>query len=63
MQGSGVSEIVNLRSARKRKARDDKRKAADANAAKHGRTKGEKRAEAAEKARAEKALDGAKQEP
>ena len=36
-----MSEIVNLRQARKRRARDEKRRKGDANAAKHGRKKAE----------------------
>jgi hypothetical protein len=37
-----VAEIVNLRTARKRKARDDAASKADTNRAKFGRTKAEK---------------------
>lgn len=37
-----MAEIVNLRTARKRKARDDADAKADANRAKFGRTKAEK---------------------
>ena len=37
---------MNLTRARKSRARDEKRQAADANAAKHGRTKVEREAEA-----------------
>ncbi len=53
-----MAEVVNLTRFRKEKARAEKRAGAEANAAKHGRTKAEK---ALEKARAEKAardLDG-----
>lgn len=53
-----MAGVVNLNRFRKEKARADRRAEADANAAKHGRTKAEK---ALEKARAEKAardLDG-----
>lgn len=53
-----MAEVVNLNRFRKEKARAEKRAEADANAAKHGRTRAEK---ALEKARAEKAardLDG-----
>ncbi len=37
-----MSNLVNLKQARKRKARADKRKAADENAARHGRSKADK---------------------
>lgn len=47
-----MAGIVNLNRFRKEKARADRRAEADANAAKHGRTKAEK---ALEKARVEKA--------
>jgi hypothetical protein len=53
-----MAGVVNLNRFRKEKARAEKRAEADANAAKHGRTKAEK---ALDKARAEKAardLDG-----
>ncbi len=53
-----MAGVVNLNRFRKEKARADRRAEADANAAKHGRTKAEK---ALEKARAEKTardLDG-----
>jgi hypothetical protein len=48
-----MAEIVNLRQAKKRAARKAARLVADANAAKHGRTKAER---TLEKARAEKAV-------
>ena len=57
-----MGEVVNLRTAKKQAARKAARSVADANAAKHGRTKAER---ALEKARAEKAvreLDGHKRE-
>jgi len=47
-----MADIVNLRQARKAKARDGKAKDADANRAAHGRTKADK---SLTKARAEKA--------
>lgn len=53
-----MAGVVNLGRFRKEKARAEKRAEADANAAKHGRTRAEK---ALDKARAEKAardLDG-----
>jgi hypothetical protein len=51
-----MGEIVNLRRARKTKAREDAARAGDAARAKHGRRKAETAAEAAEAARAERAL-------
>jgi hypothetical protein len=57
-----MGEVVNLRTAKKQAARKAARSAADANAAKHGRTKVERDLQ---KARAEKAareLDGHKRE-
>ncbi|MCF6316172.1 MAG: DUF4169 family protein [Marinosulfonomonas sp.] len=52
-----MNEIVNLNQARKTRARDDKRIAADANAAKFGRTKAERIAQAARSDKARKMLD------
>lgn len=57
-----MAEIVNLRQARKAKARDAARKAGDANAAKHGRGKGEKARDAAERAAEARKLDGHRRE-
>ncbi|MES2915874.1 MAG: DUF4169 family protein [Pseudomonadota bacterium] len=57
-----MGDLVNLRIAKKQAARKAARSVADANAAKHGRTKAERDLE---KARAEKAareLDGHKRE-
>jgi hypothetical protein len=57
-----MGEVVNLRTAKKQAARKAARSAADASAAKHGRTRVERELE---KARAEKAtreLDGHKRE-
>ena len=57
-----MGEVVNLRTAKKQAARKADRSMADANAAKHGRTKAERELE---KARAEKSareLDGHKRE-
>jgi hypothetical protein len=53
-----VTGVVNLRQARKARARDAAKAEATANAARHGRSKGEKAREAADKARAEAQLDG-----
>ncbi len=57
-----MSGVVNLRQARKARARDAAKREADANAARHGRTKGQKAREAADKARAEAHLDGHRRE-
>jgi len=58
-----VAEIINLRRARKAKARDAAQRRADANRAKHGRTLAERRAADLEGARTERRLDGARREP
>ena len=55
-----MSEIVNLRLARKRTARKAREDEAAANRAKHGRSKAERTAGDAERSRIAKALDGAK---
>ncbi|MCA0273138.1 MAG: DUF4169 family protein [Proteobacteria bacterium] len=52
-----MAEIINLRQARKTKARDEKRAAGDENAARHGRSKALKALEKARNDRAEAALD------
>ncbi len=52
-----MAEIVNLRQARKHKARAEKEKTAEANRLAFGRTKAEKQTTRLEKARAEKSLD------
>lgn len=52
-----MAEIINLRQARKTKARDEKRVAGDENAARHGRSKALKSLEKARNDRAEAALD------
>ena len=57
-----TAEIVNLRKARKAKARRDKEVEASANRAAFGRTKGQKQLEALDKARAAKTLDDAARE-
>mgnify|MGYP003556019459 CR=1 FL=1 len=58
-----MAEIVNLRQAKKQAARKAARCEADANAAKHGRTKGERTLEAARAEKAARELDGHKREP
>ena len=57
-----MGDVVNLRQARKVKARRDKEAQAAANRALHGRTKAERAADAAARARVEQQLDGAKRE-
>lgn len=57
-----MAEIINLRSARKAKARSVKDADAEANRLKFGRTKAEKQREAAEKARAEQHIEGHKRD-
>lgn len=53
-----MSEIVNLRQARKRKARTEKETAAAVNRAKFGRTKGEQWQTDSERAKAARDLSG-----
>jgi len=53
-----MAEIVNLRLARKAKARTDKQKQAERNRAAFGRTAAEKKAATAERARQARELDG-----
>lgn len=55
-----MGEVINLRRARKAKARVEAATTAAANRAAFGRTKAERAADAAEKARQNKTLDGAK---
>jgi len=57
-----MAEIVNLRAARKAKQRSVADAEATANRAAHGRTKAQKKAAAAEAARQDRTLDGAKLE-
>ena len=57
-----MAEVVNLGRARKARARALKETTAAANRALHGRTKAQKQAEAAEKAKRDALLDGAKRE-
>lgn len=55
-------EVVNLRLARKAKARVEAARLAETNRVRFGRTKGQRVADAQEAARAERAIDGAKLE-
>jgi hypothetical protein len=54
---SSMANLVNLNRYRKKRARDDRQKTAEANRVKHGRTKAEKRKERHEREREEAALD------
>ncbi|MEZ5753036.1 MAG: DUF4169 family protein [Paracoccaceae bacterium] len=58
-----MAQIINLRTRRKQAERDDARKSADANAAKHGRTKAEKSLTKARADKAERDLDAHRREP
>jgi len=58
-----VAEIVNLRAARKQKARAASAATADANRVAFGRTRAEKQATQAETARHARTLDNARREP
>lgn len=58
-----MAELVNLNRARKARQRAEKRAEADGNAAKFGRTKAQKAAEAAAAERARATLDAHKREP
>ncbi len=58
MTGTGSGKVINLRAARKSAARDAARAAGDANAAKFGRSKAQKRVEEADADRAARHLDG-----
>ena len=58
-----MAEIINLRSARKARARADKDATAAANRRLFGQTRDEKRAAREAQARVDRTLDGAKREP
>jgi len=57
-----MAKVINLRMARKARDRAAKRQGADENAARYGRTRTERVAEAMDKARARAHLDGTKRE-
>ncbi len=57
-----MAEIVNLRQARKRKARQDKERAAEQNRLLHGRGKAEKTRDRDESQRSASFLDGHRRE-
>lgn len=58
-----MAEILNLRQARKAKARAEQETEAAANRARFGQTKAEKQSKAARKALTEKTLDAHRREP
>tara|TARA_R110000787_G_scaffold284547_1_gene398375 strand:- start:5378 stop:5683 length:306 start_codon:yes stop_codon:yes gene_type:complete len=55
--GQDMGDVINLRQARKAKARTDKARQADVNRAKFGRTKAQRQAEDQQRARQEAAVD------
>lgn len=57
-----TGRVVNLKAARKARARDEKRAAGDANAARHGRTKAERLRAEAEAAKSARDHEGHKRE-
>jgi hypothetical protein len=57
-----MGDVVNLRQARKARARKDAAVEADANRALHGRTRAEREAQESDAQRAGRLLDGAKRE-
>ena len=57
-----MSKLVNLNRFKKQKAREDKRRAGDRSAARHGLSKSEKDLSAARLAKAERDLDGHEKE-
>lgn len=57
-----MGEVVNLRTAKKQAARKAARPVADANAAKHGRTKAERELEKARADKVARELDGHKRD-
>src|SRR5690606_40449655 len=63
MEGAQMADIVNLRQARKSRAKAKARAEGDASAAKFGRTQAQKKAEDDSAARARRHLDGHKREP
>ncbi|EQB13746.1 DUF4169 family protein [Novosphingobium lindaniclasticum] len=55
-----MAEIINLRMARKARARDDAQHRAQASRARHGRTKAERSLAQADQARLDRVVEGAK---
>lgn len=62
LPGEAMTKIVNLRQARKQRARDDKRAKGDANAAKFGEAKPDRLTRQAEADRAERVHQGHKRD-
>lgn len=58
-----MADIVNLRMARKHKARADRKQAAEQNRALHGRSKAEREHDRRQAERAEKFIDGHRRSP
>ncbi|MFC0687287.1 DUF4169 family protein [Novosphingobium clariflavum] len=58
-----MAEIINLRMARKARARSDNQAQAQASRARHGRSKHERQAAEAEIARIARTVEGARREP
>jgi uncharacterized protein DUF4169 len=58
--GRNVSNVVNLNKFRKRKAKAEEKKRAEANVRLHGRTKAERALEAKQKELLERRVDGAR---
>lgn len=58
-----MGEIVNLRTARKRRDRGEKAQLADENRARHGRTKGEKQRDKAESSRLADHVEAHRRDP
>ena len=58
-----MAEVINLRLARKARARTAAAQAADENRARHGLTRAERHRQQAEAQRAARIIDGAKREP
>ena len=58
-----MAEIINLRRARKQRARAEREAEAETNRARHGRTKAEKQHDATDQERHERSLDGHRIEP
>lgn len=58
-----MGEIINLRQARKAKARDDKARTAEENRARHGRTKAEKQVDRLSSEKSTAFIDGHRRTP
>ncbi len=58
-----MAEVINLRQARKARERAEDKRQADANRAKHGRTKAEKNLADAARKKLDQVVEGARREP